>query len=196
MVTVGKLAERFGLSRTTLLYYERIRLLRSTTRSEAGYRLYGEDAVARLRLICTYKSAGLTLAEIRELLGRPDEPNRGILRRRIVELDEEVGSLRVQQRALVGLLKGMGDVDATGSIDRDTWVRVLRSAGMGREDMDRWHAEFERNAPRGHHSFLRWLGIPEEEALAIRAVVSRPPAGGSRRKRKKKQATATPLRSN
>ena len=72
MITVGKLAERFGLSRTTLLYYERNRLLRSTARSRSGYRLYGEDAVARLRLISTYKSAGLPLAEIRRLLDAPD----------------------------------------------------------------------------------------------------------------------------
>jgi DNA-binding transcriptional MerR regulator len=186
VITVGRLAERFGLSRTTLLYYERIGLLRSTTRSGSGYRLYGDDTVARLRLICTYKGAGLTLAEIRELLETPEGPNRGILQRRIVELDREIARVRMQQRALVGLLKGMGDDDAVGSIDRDTWVQVLRSVGMSQEDMDRWHAEFERNAPQGHHSFLRWLGIPEEEALAIRAVVSRPPARASRRKRKRR----------
>lgn len=185
MITVGRLAERLGLSRTALLYYERIGLLRSTTRSTSGYRLYGDDAVERLRLICTYRAAGLTLAEIRELLERPEGPNRGILRRRIVELDQDIARVRVQQRALVGLLKGMGD-DATGSIDRETWVQVLRSVGMSQEDMDRWHAEFEHNAPQGHHSFLRWLGIPEEEALAIRAVVRRPPTRASRRKRRKR----------
>jgi len=186
VVTIGKLAERLGLSRTTLLYYERIGLLRSTTRSASGYRLYGDDAVERLRLICTYRGAGLTLAEIRELLETPEGPNRGILRQRIVELDQDIARVRVQQRALVGLLKGMGDDDATGSIDRETWVQVLRSVGMSQEDMDRWHAEFERNAPQGHHSFLRWLGIPEEEALAIRVVVSRPPTRASRRTRKKR----------
>ena len=187
MITVGALAERSGLSRTTLLYYERIRLLRSTMRTDAGYRLYGEEAVARLRLICTYKNAGLKLAEIRTLLDRPDEPHRGILRRRIVELDQEIVRVRVQQRALAGLLKGMGDDDASGTIDKDTWVQILRSAGMGPEDMDRWHAEFERNAPQGHHSFLRWLGIPEDEALAIRAVVGRPPARAPRAKRHTKR---------
>jgi DNA-binding transcriptional MerR regulator len=186
VITVGELAERFGLSRTTLLYYERIGVLPSTTRSAAGYRLYGDDAVERLRLVCTYKGAGLTLAEIRELLETPEGPNRGILRRRIVELDQDIARVRVQQRALVTLLKGMGDEAAADSIDRETWVQVLRSVGMSQEDMDRWHAEFERNAPQGHHSFLRWLGIPEEEALAIRAVVRRSPPCASRRKPKKR----------
>ena len=195
MITVGKLAERFGLSRTTLLYYERIRLLRSTARSRSGYRLYGEDAVARLRLIATYKSAGLPLAEIRRLLDAPDTPNLGIFQRRIVELDGQIAHLRVQQRALLGLLRSLGDRAATKSIDKDTWIKVLRSAGMDQAAMDRWHAEFERNAPEGHHSFLRWLGISEEEALAIRTSVSgRQPAAGSRR-RGRAGTRATRLRS-
>jgi len=182
MITVGKLAERFGLSRTTLLYYERIRLLRSTARSRSGYRLYGEDAVARLRLISTYKGAGLPLAEIRRLLDAPDTPNLGVFRRRILELDGEIAHLRVQQRALLGLLQSLGGRAATRSIDKDTWVKVLRSAGMDEAAMDRWHAEFERNAPEAHHSFLRWLGISEEEALAIRAAIG---GGGPPRSRRR-----------
>ncbi len=188
VITVGKLAERFGLSRTTLLYYERIRLLRSAPRSRSGYRLYGEDAVARLRLICTYKSAGLALSEIRKLLDAPDTPNLSVFRRRIVELDGEIAHLRVQQRALLGLLRSLGDHAASKSIDKDTWVRVLRSVGMDEAAMNRWHAEFERNAPEGHHSFLRWLGISEEEALAIRAAVSGTAAGSPRRRRARARA--------
>ncbi len=171
MITVGKLARQFGVSRTALLYYERIRLLRATSRSASGYRLYGEDAVARLRLIATYKSAGLPLAEIRQLLDAPDTPNLGIFRRRVVALDGKIAQLRVQQRALLGLLRRLGGRAASKCIDKDTWVKVLRSAGMDEAAMDRWHAEFERNAPEGHHSFLRWLGLSQEEALTIRGAV-------------------------
>jgi DNA-binding transcriptional MerR regulator len=169
MITVGKLAEMFGLSRTTLLYYDRIKLLSPTTRTRKGYRLYGEDRVAELRLICTYKSVGLTLNEIRELLAKPGEPDKGILRKRIIELDKEISNLRNQQRALADLLRNVGDIDPTGSLDKDTWVEILRSSGMDQSDMQRWHTQFERNAPEAHHSFLRWLGIPEKEALEIRA---------------------------
>jgi DNA-binding transcriptional MerR regulator len=169
MITVSKLAEMFGLSRSTLLYYDRIKLLRPTTRTRKGYRLYDEERIAQLRLICTYKSVGLTLREIRKLLSKPGEPNKGILRNRIIELDEEISVLRNQQRALADLLKSIGDIAPTGALDKNTWVGILRSSGMVQEDTQRWHAEFERNAPEAHHSFLRWLGISEEEALEIRA---------------------------
>jgi len=187
MITVSKLASRFGLSRTALLYYDRIGLLRPTLRTASGYRLYGEDAVERLRLIGTYKSAGLPLAEVRKLLDAPDRPNLGILKKRIVELDEEIAARRVQQRALVSLVRGLGDRRTSGAIDKDTWIGVLRSAGMDQKAMDRWHAEFERNAPAGHHSFLRWLGIPEKDALAIRAVASGSKSAGRRRAQKRRK---------
>ncbi len=39
MLTVGKLAEDFGLSRSTLLYYDRIGLLQPAARTEKGYRV-------------------------------------------------------------------------------------------------------------------------------------------------------------
>ena len=89
MITVRKLAERFGLSRTTLLYYDRIKLLRPTTRSKSGYRLYGDDRIAQLRLICTYKNAGLTLKEIRDLMAKPEEPDEDDVPDEEVEEDAE-----------------------------------------------------------------------------------------------------------
>ena len=64
MITVGRLAKRFGLSRSTLLYYDSIGLLRPTGRSAKGYRLYSEDDAARLEKICLYRQTGLSLDEV------------------------------------------------------------------------------------------------------------------------------------
>ena len=169
MITVSKLAKRFGLSRTTLLYYDRIGLLHPTARSNSGYRLYGEDDVERLRLICSYRNAGLTLKEIKLLLRRPDLPNEEILRNRLMQLDNEIGNLRVQQRAIINILRSLGAADSLSVIDKDAWVEILRSSGLNEKDMERWHAQFERNAPEAHHAFLTWLGISENQAREIRA---------------------------
>lgn len=169
MITVGKLAEMFELSRTTLLYYDRIGLLQPTTRSGAGYRFYGRDGVERLRTICSYRDAGLTLEEIKLLLTKPDDPSERILRNRLMQLDDEIGKLRIQQRAIIGILRSIGATESISSIDKNAWVKILRSCGLSEEDMGRWHSQFEHDAPAAHHAFLRWLGIPEEEALEIRA---------------------------
>jgi DNA-binding transcriptional MerR regulator len=70
MYTVSGLARRCGLSRTTLLYYESLGLLRPSARSAGNYRQYGEGDLERLRQICAYRHVGLSLAEVRAIMGR------------------------------------------------------------------------------------------------------------------------------
>ena len=53
--TVGRLAKRFGLSRSTLLYYDSIGLLKPEVRGEGEYRRYGKDAIKRLEMVCLYQ---------------------------------------------------------------------------------------------------------------------------------------------
>jgi DNA-binding transcriptional MerR regulator len=66
--TIGELALACGVSRDTVRFYERERLLPPARRTAAGYRLYGENEAGRVRLIRRAKSMGLTLEDIRELL--------------------------------------------------------------------------------------------------------------------------------
>jgi DNA-binding transcriptional MerR regulator len=70
-LTVSALAGQAGLSADTVRYYERVGLLPEPARSAAGYRLYDQDAVGRLRLIRGAQRAGLRLREIGELLQSP-----------------------------------------------------------------------------------------------------------------------------
>ena len=64
--SISALAREQGLSRSTLLYYDRIGLLRPQSRSEANYRYYGEEQRQRQRLrqIGALRAAGMTLEEI------------------------------------------------------------------------------------------------------------------------------------
>lgn len=68
MLTIGKLAKAGDISPDALRYYEREGLLAPATKTDSGYRLYGEDAVRRVRFIQHAQACGFTLAEIRELL--------------------------------------------------------------------------------------------------------------------------------
>jgi DNA-binding transcriptional MerR regulator len=68
MLTVTRLARSCGLSRSTLLYYESIGLLRPPARNNGNYRCYSERDLLRLQQICVYRDAGLKLEDIRALL--------------------------------------------------------------------------------------------------------------------------------
>jgi MerR family transcriptional regulator, thiopeptide resistance regulator len=70
--TVKKLADLAGISVRTLHYYDRIGLLKPDSRSESGYRRYGEEAVLRLQQIMFFKELDFSLEEIREIVSRPD----------------------------------------------------------------------------------------------------------------------------
>jgi MerR family copper efflux transcriptional regulator len=64
---IAEVAERSGFTAATLRYYEDIGLMPPAERSAAGYRLYDEAAVERLRFIARAKRLGCSLDEIAEL---------------------------------------------------------------------------------------------------------------------------------
>ncbi len=169
MLTVGALAKRFGLARSTLLYYDRLGLLRPASRSAAGYRRYGDAEVRRLELICTYRRAGLSLAAVARALENPGEGLAAALEERLAELDRDMARLREQQRLIAALLQRPDLLAGVRVIDKATWVRLLAASGMSEDDMARWHADFERTAPAEHQRFLELLGLPAPEIAAIRA---------------------------
>ena len=168
MLTVSKLARRCGLSRSTLLYYESIGLLKSTSRSAAGYRRYGENDLRRLEQVCAYRDAGLKLEDIRALLDRPEDDASSVLKRRLLELNAEIETLRNHQRAILKLLRHYDFRERTDMNTKEKWVSVMQAAGFTEADMRRWHVEFERSAPEEHQEFLEFLHIPKEEIGSIR----------------------------
>jgi len=67
-LTIGQLAKAGGVNIQTVRFYERLHLLAPTARTPSGYRVYGEEAVRRLRFIKNAQALGFTLREILELL--------------------------------------------------------------------------------------------------------------------------------
>lgn len=167
-LSVGRLGRRFALSRSTLLYYDRIGLLSPSRRSAAGYRVYGDGDARRLEAICRYREIGLSLKQIRELLGGTTGRLAALLDARLDQLNTEIERLREQQRIIVRLLASPGKLRGVRAMDKDRWVAILRAAGLDDDTMHRWHVEFERMAPKAHHDFLESLGLPNAEVIRIR----------------------------
>ncbi len=167
-MTVTQLARRCHLSRSTILYYESVGLLKRPLRTSSNYRAYGEKDVARLEQVCVYRSAGLGLADIRAILDRPESDASGILKRRLVELNAEIQALRGHQRAILKLLQHKFSFGRKKVITKEKWVAIMKASGFSEADMHKWHAEFERSAPEEHQEFLTFLHIPKDEIRSIR----------------------------
>lgn len=65
MLRVGELAARAGLTVRALHHYDSIGLLVPSARSDAGYRLYDRNDVARLHQIQALRKFGMALAGTR-----------------------------------------------------------------------------------------------------------------------------------
>jgi DNA-binding transcriptional MerR regulator len=175
MYTVGRLARRHGLSRSTLLYYDRIGLFSPSARAHGEYRRYSAEDDARLERICQYRKAGLSLADIALIMSDTGGAGvRAALEGRLAELSDEMAALRDQQALVAGLLGRPDLLAGRDGLDKATWVALLRDAGFSEPEMERWHARFERTAPQRHETFLRHLRIPDDEIASIRARAAAP----------------------
>jgi len=65
---VAEVGRQTGLSRKALRLYETMGLVEPAARTEAGYRLYDDEALRRIELVNRAKVLGLSLAEAKEFL--------------------------------------------------------------------------------------------------------------------------------
>jgi MerR family transcriptional regulator, thiopeptide resistance regulator len=165
---ISKLARAFGLSRSTLLYYDRIGLLKPSGRTGSGYRCYSEKDYRRLERICQFREAGLTLKEIHCVLASGGRPRARLLDKRMRETARSIVQLKNQQRVLAKMLSRIASGSTSAPIDVTVWVEMLQAAGMDQKARKRWHTEFERRASEAHNEFLLSLGIPPDAVAQIR----------------------------
>ncbi|MGI9274069.1 MAG: MerR family transcriptional regulator [Endozoicomonas sp.] len=141
MYRISQLADLAGLSRSTLLYYEKLGLIQSR-RSANGYRYYGQADLQRLNLIQQLQAGGLTLQECKACL--ESRLDREQLERRLASLDDEIA--------------------------RKQKARDLLSSLLGKDGarMREWHCQLESTAPDAHFDWLMKQGYSEKDALRLR----------------------------
>jgi MerR family transcriptional regulator, copper efflux regulator len=71
-VPIGELAEQAGISTKATRYDEQIGILAPAARTAAGYRAYDQTALGRLGFVRAAQAVGLTLGEIRQVIGFRD----------------------------------------------------------------------------------------------------------------------------
>lgn len=168
MFTIGQVAKKYGLSRSTLLYYDSIGLLAPSGRSESNYRLYSQMDLDRMDRIRLFRSAGLPLDSIAGLVDKQGSEIDSTLEQRLFSINKEIQALRNQQKVILKILEVDDFKPGTRVISKETWVSLLRAAGLDDEGMKNWHIEFEKTSPEGHQDFLESIGIENREIEQIR----------------------------
>ncbi len=166
--SISQLARKFGLSRSTLLYYDQIGLLKPAARTRTGYRVYTPTEHEKLRRIDSLRKTGLSLEQISRIIDSEDSRATDILQNRLARINEEIKELRLQQNIIIRLLNNKEMLKNSRVITKEIWVGLLRSAGLDESGMNRWHIEFEHSAPEAHQDFLEFIGLTGKEIEEIR----------------------------
>ena len=93
---IGELAAAAGTTTKTLRFYEEQGLLPQAPRTPAGYRDYGPNTASRIAFIHRGQAAGLTLAQVRQILDIRDDGQapcghvQDLLDSRLADLDEQI----------------------------------------------------------------------------------------------------------
>jgi len=139
MYRISELAQRVGLSRSTLLYYEKLGLI-CGQRQANGYRVYSDRDLQRLKLLQQLQAGGLTLKECQACLESRIEQS--LLLQRLEILDQEIAE---KQRA-----------------------RDLVAAMTGQSSLKDWHQALDAEAPDAHLDWLMAQGFSEKQALHLK----------------------------
>lgn len=167
MYSIGQLAKWAGLSRSTLLYYDQLGLLKPSQRGDNGYRYYSAEDKTHLEQILVYRQAGLPLERILALCSSPAIgvlPE--LLQQQLSDLNQQMSLLRQQQRVVLRLI-GIAAIDQINS--KEQWTSLLQQHGLSEHEMQLWHQEFERSMPQAHQQFLLSLALDPAEVQRIRA---------------------------
>lgn len=169
MYSIGKLCREFRISRSTLLYYDSIDLLKASGRTPANYRQYTEEDRNRLSQICTFREAGIPLNQIKDILDNEETNEDNVLETRLNELNQEIYYLRIQQKVIVEMLKRKNKTGKKMPLEKQTFLSIFTAAGLQESQINSFHLIFEKKSPESHQLFLELLGLSDKEIQEARA---------------------------
>ena len=186
MKTVKEVSKMTGVSVRTLHYYDGIGLLKPTETTDAGYRLYNGEALARLQQILFFRELGFPLKEIREILANPSFDAREALKNHrrmlVMERDRLNGLIRLADRTLKGETAMSFEEFDRGEIEetrkkfakeaKERWGGTdayreseRRTSSYTRDDWERIHGEAEKLYRAFAENMKKPPDDPDVEAL-------------------------------
>ena len=162
MLKVGELAALANLTVRTLHHYDSIGLLRPSARSDAGYRLYDRDDVARLHRIQALRAFGLSLADIALTLDSPAGSPLAIVDRQLEALETQMAQARSVRDQL---LRVRAELVRGGAPDLSTWLTTLENTMDMTNVYERYFTKEELDRlpmVRNDAAKAQWQGMVEQ----------------------------------
>ncbi len=146
--TTGEVAKLCNVSVRTVQYYDTRKILVPSELSEGGRRLYSEDDLKRMKIICFLREVGLPINSIKELLQEKDpasvinillEQQQNILQQELCERQQKLDMLTGIQKELKGIdnfsVESIGDIahimNSKKTLRKIRWTMLLSAIPLG-----------------------------------------------------------------
>lgn len=132
MMTVGELAKEANVSVRTLQYYDKIDILKPSSFSEGGRRLYNSKDMALLHQIITLKSLGFSLKDIQDRIMPVNMPSDAtkILNTQVEIIGEKISKLQKLSESTKMLSK---EIEKTNNIDWSKYAKMMNLVNENNE---------------------------------------------------------------
>ena len=108
---IGEASQASGISAKMIRHYESIGLIPAASRTFAGYRLYGEADLHRLRFIKRSRGLGFSMKQIEALLALWNDQSRAsaqvkkLAQEHVQDLDQRIAEMQAMRRTLESLAR-------------------------------------------------------------------------------------------
>lgn len=156
MKTVHEVSELAHVSVRTLHHYDKIGLLHPSERSDAGYRLYSDDDLARLQQIMLFRELEFPLADIRTILDSPDYDQDKAL-------EQQIKMLELRREHIDSLIDMAKSMKAMG-------VRAVSFKPFDTSKLDEYAAQAKETwgkTPQWSEYEQKWADRPKEDEVAM-----------------------------
>lgn len=156
LLTIGELARRVGVPVRTIRFWSDSGLVPPASRTDGDRRLYDAACVARLELVTTLRELGVSLANVRRVLGGQVTAAE-VAAIHLEALDTEIRALRLRRAVVAAVVKRSADGEEMGMINK----LARLSAAERRQIIDDFTAEVFRGLDPSPARFARWAAAPD-----------------------------------
>ena len=140
LLLIGQVTDISGIPIRTIRYYESLGLLKSSRRTEGGFRQFSLDVLTRLAFIKRAQNLGLSLEEIGNILQVYDQGQapcgeiKEKLEDKVLQIDRQIDQLLTLRSEIEGLLSGWKNI---GDHHEDTICPIIQNKTYSRSQKSR-----------------------------------------------------------
>ncbi len=164
MKTVKDMSEITGVSIRTLRYYDEIGLLKPTEYTDAGYRLYDNNALEKLQEIMFFRELEIPLMDIKKIMDNPDYDKEQVLFTQKSLLEQKRNRLNGIIELITDVMKGVNTM-SFGAFSNEEVQKIVNHTleCMSKESLEK---QVEKYGSMEQYKEYLASGFANEQAVA------------------------------